>query len=348
MFVPKCCLPNSEGTKRPYPASTLSKAAYALYVPAALPVPGPLVYRDLAREEVRAMGGARPSELRHYWVRYVRAFFAGEKLQWARDNVLIALVCSLAPGLLATGISAALSDHKWRAAAYATLLTYTGLFALFLVWRLASTPFELDQERQEFITGLSKSLIYTRSKLAALQAQPPAIDAEILELHVQAETTPVARVANVPVDCDLFLRVKLRLRETRPIEVLAYELSSVLYGNTTCANYVGDIQDWGLVTTKRPIGIGTTFQYTVTKLTKLTERLERTGVPVEGWLHFRLDAVRQDKIEDTVYRLNVITATGAVSSDIGGEKNLAGVEGAEFQKPPSASSASSATSPIAC
>jgi hypothetical protein len=291
------------------------------------------------------MGGARPSEFRHYWVRYIRAFFAGEKLQWARDNVLIALVCSLAPGLIATGISAALSDHKWRSAAYSTLLTYTGLFALFLVWRLASTPFELDQERQESITGLNKSLIYTRSKLAALQAQPPAIDAEILELHVQAETTRVARVPNVPVDCDLFLRVKLRLSATRPIEVMTYELSSVLYGNTTCADYVGDIQNWGLVTAKRPIGIGTTFQYTVTKLTKLTERLERTGVPVEGWLHFHLDGVRQDKIEDTVYRLNVITPTGAVSSDIGGNKNLAGVEGAEFQKLPSASSA---TSPIAC
>jgi hypothetical protein len=85
--------------------------------------------------------------------------------------------------------SAALSDHKWRVAAYATLLTYAGLFALFLTWRLASIPFELDQERQECITGLSKSLIYTRSKLAALQAQPPAIDAEVLELDVQAETT---------------------------------------------------------------------------------------------------------------------------------------------------------------
>src|SRR5438132_921402 len=169
------------------------------------------------------MGGARPSEFRQYWVRYILAFWAVEKLQWARDKVLIAFVCSLAPGLITAGISAALSDHKWRVAAYATLLTYAGLFALFLTWRLASTPFELDQERQEFITGLSKSLMYTRSKLAALQAQPPAIDAEILELHVQAETSPVARVPYAPVDCDIFLRVKLRLRESRPIEVLAYE-----------------------------------------------------------------------------------------------------------------------------
>ena len=291
------------------------------------------------------MGGARPSEFRHYWVRYILAFWAVEKLQWARDKVLIAFVCSLAPGLITAGISAALSDHKWRVAAYATLLTYAGLFALFLTWRLASTPFELDQERQEFITGLSKSLMYTRSKLAALQAQPPAIDAEILELHVQAETSPVARVPYAPVDCDIFLRVKLRLRESRPIEVLAYELSSVLYGNTTCADYVGDIRDWGLVTTKRPIGIGTTFQYTVTKLTRLTERLERIGVPVEGWLHFRLDRVREDKIAETVYRLNVLTATGAVSADLGGDKNLSGVEGTEFQKIPSVSSA---TGSIAC
>jgi hypothetical protein len=79
---------------------------------------------------------------------------------------------------------------------------------------------------------------------------------------------------------------------------------------------VGDIGDWGLVTTKRPIGIGTTFQYTVTKLTKPMERLERTAVPVEGWLHFCLDGVRENKIEDIVYRLNVLTATGAVSADI--------------------------------
>src|SRR5947209_18958960 len=119
------------------------------------------------------------------------------------------------------------------------------------------------------------------------------------------------------VNSDIFIREKLSLRESRRIEVLAYKLRSVLYGNNTCADYVGDIRDWGLVTTKRPIGIGTTFQYTVTKLTRLTERLERIGVPVEGWLHFRLDRVREDKIEETVYRLNVLTATGAVSADLG-------------------------------
>jgi len=70
----------------------------------------------------------------------------------------------LAPGLIAAGISAALSDHKWRAAAYATLLTYGGLFALFLMWRLVATPLELDRERQRFIDWLSSSLADTRSR----------------------------------------------------------------------------------------------------------------------------------------------------------------------------------------
>jgi hypothetical protein len=52
--------------------------------------------------------------------------------------VLLAIVCSLAPGLISAGISAALSDHKWRAATNATFLTYGGLFALFLMWRLVA------------------------------------------------------------------------------------------------------------------------------------------------------------------------------------------------------------------
>src|SRR5205807_8704275 len=116
------------------------------------------------------MGGARPSEFRHYWVRYILAFWAVEKLQWARDKVLIAFVCSLAPGLITAGISAALSDHTWRVAAYATLLTYAGLFSLFLTWTLASTPFALSQERQAFITRFSKSLMDTMSDLPALHA----------------------------------------------------------------------------------------------------------------------------------------------------------------------------------
>ena len=55
-----------------------------------------------------------------------------------------------------------------------------------------------------------------------------------------------------------------------------------------------------------------------------------------------IDGMREDTIENTVYRLNVLTATGAVSADIGGDKNLAGVEGTEFQK---ISSASCATAP---
>jgi len=135
------------------------------------------------------MEGAKFPQSRPYWIRYLVAFWAREKLEWARDNVLVALVCSLLPGLIAVGISAALSDHKWRAVAHATLLTYGGLFALFLMWRLVATPLELDRERQRFINGLTKRLAFVKFKLAALQASPAAIDVEILELHVQAADT---------------------------------------------------------------------------------------------------------------------------------------------------------------
>jgi hypothetical protein len=289
------------------------------------------------------MGGGRASEFRHYWMRYTLAFWAGEKLQWARDNILVACLCSIAPGLIAAGLSAALSDHKWRTATYATLLTYAGLFVLFLSWRLALTPFELDQERHEIITGLSKSLTYTRSKLAALQARPPAFDAEILEIHVQAEAPPGTRLAVLFVDCDIFLRLKLRLREMRPIEVLKYELSVVLHGNASHADFLDDIPDWGLVTERKPIGIGTTFRYIISKLTPLVKKLDQAGVPVEGWLHFHIKGLHERKIETTVFRLCVVTPTGGVSTEITGDRNLAGVEGAEFQRIPYASFA---TGPI--
>jgi hypothetical protein len=125
------------------------------------------------------MEGARAPKFRPYWIRYLVAFKAGEKLKWARDNVLIACLCSLAPGLIAGGISATLSDHKWRAAAYATLLTYGGLFALFLMWRLVATPFELDRENRRFINGLNNRLALARLRVAALQARPPALEVEI-------------------------------------------------------------------------------------------------------------------------------------------------------------------------
>src|SRR5881392_2281719 len=130
------------------------------------------------------MKGARSAQSRPYWIRYVVAFWALEKLTWAKDNVLIACVCSLAPGLIA----AAISDQKWRAVTYETLLTYGGLFALFLMWRLVATPWELDRARQRFIDGLTQKLAYTRVELVALRASPPAIDVEILEIHVQAQT----------------------------------------------------------------------------------------------------------------------------------------------------------------
>src|SRR3989442_15361955 len=173
------------------------------------------------------MEGARAPES-PYWIRYIVALWAGENLKWARDNVLGACVCSLAPGLIAAGIGAALSDHKWRAAAYATLLTYGGLFALFLTWRLVATPWELDRERQRFIDGLTQKLAYTRLELVAIRASPPAIDVEILEIHVQAaDTTHSMHASDLPVACDIFLRLKLTLRDTRPIGMLAYELTSV-------------------------------------------------------------------------------------------------------------------------
>ena len=283
------------------------------------------------------MEGARAPKFRTYWTRYIVAFWAGEKLRWARDNVLIACVCSLAPGLIAAGISAALSDHKWRAAAYATLLTYGGLFALFLMWRLVATPLELDRERQRFIDWLSSSLAVTRSRLAALRTRPPAVDVEISEIHVQEAGAALA--PHAWVDCDIFLWVKLTLTGTLPVEVLAYELSCILHGNSLRADPVDDIQDWGLVTQKKPIGVGTTFHYTVTRLMQLAHRVEQRGVPVEGWLHFYVNSVHEKEIGATVYRLIVLTPNGAIGADIRGQKNLARAEGREFQKLPYASHA---------
>ena len=284
------------------------------------------------------MKGARSAQSRPYWMRYVVAFWAVEKLTWAKDNVLIACVCSLAPGLIAAGISAAISDQKWRAATYATLLTYGGLFALFLTWRLIATPWELDRERQRFIDGLTQKLADTRLELVAIRASPPAIDVEILEIHVQAaDTTLSTHALDLPVACNIFLRVKLTLRDTRPIGVLAYELSSVLHGNSSRADFVDDIQDWGLVTEKKAIGVGTTFHYTVVRLTKLAHELEQQGVPVEGWLHFSVTGVQEKEIGVTVYRLIILTPNGGISSDIAGTKNLAGLAGSQFQKIPDAS-----------
>src|SRR6267142_2802315 len=97
--------PNA-GTKLPNPASTLL-SSIRLYVPAALSAPGRAV-PFVTREEVRAMEGARAPKFRPYWVRYLVAFSAREKFKWARDNVLIACLCSLAPGLIAAGVGAAL------------------------------------------------------------------------------------------------------------------------------------------------------------------------------------------------------------------------------------------------
>ena len=143
--------------------------------------------------------------------------------------------------------------------------------------------------------------------------------------------------SDLPVACDIFLRLKLTLRDTRPIGLLAYELASVLHGNSSRADFVDDIQDWGLVTEKKPIGVGTTFHYTVVRLTKLAHQLEERGVPVEGWIHFSVTGVHEREIGATIYRLIVLTPNGGINADIAGTKNLAGLAGSQFQKIPDAS-----------
>jgi hypothetical protein len=278
------------------------------------------------------MEGARAPKFRPYWIRYIIAFWAGEKFRWVRDNVLIACLCSIAPGLIAAGISAALSDHKWRAASYATLLTYSGLFALFLMWRLVAVPLELDRERQRTIDGLTRKLASTRLELVVLRASSPALDVQILEIYLQTADTTVS-TPDSPIACDIFLRVKLTLRQPQPIGALVYELNSVLHGNSRRANLVDDIEDWGLITEKRPIGIGTTFHYKVARLAKLATQVEQRGVPVEGWLHFCANGVRE-KETGTTYRLSVLTANSAISVDIRGEKNLAKTACRDFEKIP--------------
>jgi len=281
------------------------------------------------------MKGAKSAQSRPYWIRYFVAFLAWDRLKWAKDNVFLACISSLAPGLILAGISAALSDHKWRAAANATLLTYGGLFILFLMWRLIATPLELDHERQRFIDGLTQKLAYARVRLVALQTSPAVIEIEILEIHVQAADSSFApHTPESPVTCDIFLRVKLTLRESRSISGLGYELRSVLHGNSIRAEFVDDIQDWGLVTEKKPVGVGTTFRYIVIRLTKLVHQVQLRGIPVEGWLHFRVYGVREKEIGATVYRLTVLTPSGGISSEIAGTKILAGLAGSQFQKIP--------------
>ncbi len=214
---------------------------------------------------------------------------------------------------------------------------------MFLVWRLVATPLELDRERQRFINGLTKKYAFAKFKLAGLRASPPAIDIEILELHIQAaDTTLAPHARDSPIDCDIFLRVKLTLMGTLPIGML-YELSSVLHGNSIRAYLVDDIQDWGLVTRKKPIGVGMTFHYTVTRLMQLPHKVEQRGVPVEGWLHFCVNGVHEKEIGATVYRLTILTPNGAISRDIAGAKNLAGQEGRQFQKIPYAARANGST-----
>src|SRR2546429_4066638 len=160
-----------------------------------------------------------------------------------------------------------------------------------------------------------------------MRASPQAIDVEILEIHVQAaDTTHSMHARDLPVACDIFLRLKMTLRDTRPIGMLAYELASVLHGNSSRADFVDDIQDWGLVTEKKPIGVGTTFHYTVVRLTKLAHQLEER-VPVEGWIHFSVTGVHEREIGATIYRLIVLTPNGGVSADTAGTKKFAGLAG---------------------
>src|SRR2546423_7082159 len=142
--------------------------------------------------------------------------------------------------------------------------------------------------------------------------------------------------SDLPVACDIFLRLKLTLRDTRPIGLLAYELASVLHGNSSLADFVDDIQDWGLVTEKRPIGVGTTFHYTVVRLTKLAHQLEERGVPVEGWIHFSVTGVHEREIGATIYRLIVLTPNGGRTPDIAGTHNSARRCGRQLQQNPQA------------
>jgi len=154
----------------------------------------------------QCLGLRGPPKFRPYWIRYIVAFWAGEKLKWVRDKVLVACLCSIAPGLIAAGISAALSDDKWRAAAYAILLTYAGLFC----W-LESKCREVEQERLtiirnncvsiEYVRGLSKRQIigYLLEVPTAFPLlHPDALEQESLSCHLHTH------IGHIPVAWDNF------------------------------------------------------------------------------------------------------------------------------------------------
>jgi CheY-like chemotaxis protein len=92
--------------------------------------------------------------------------------------------------------------------------------------------------------------------------------------------------------------VKLTLVGTQPIDMLEYELTTVLHGNSVRADFVDDIQGWGLVTEKKPVGIGKTFRYTMRTLIARRESRTSGGAIVSRTVPRRGDMAKTILIVD--------------------------------------------------
>lgn len=166
-----------------------------------------------------------------------------------------------------------------------------------------------------WLTGVATIVLMFRAQYDAWRETDYRLAVE-LEKNKEAPRMDVAVLNVVPHGSlgdgitDLFFNVSLILE--KPSEVVVRDFSLEIFNQATSltSHAVDDVDSWELVQMSG--------SYTRTPCVPLTKELNRRGDPVQGWVHFRLDNLRESAVELCTLRFKANCVHGTCYYNVSG------------------------------
>jgi hypothetical protein len=235
----------------------------------------------------------------HYWKRFAIAFW-NDSVPWARDNIVFAAIALIVPALVVH------LRYPNQTIDWAMVTTALGFYATALVIYFLAvavrTPKRLDSEIQRRCEEL-------QARVNELEAMPPEISLEIQDVVMHRTGDGDARFRYG----EFLIQASAQSLKTAPVAV-SYSAQLVFRGTVIELERLDDLERWEIIERRYYQNLGSRArQDFVTDPEPLNTIL--TTTKSEGWLHFRVDGMREMAIAKHLIRLYANAQSGSRFTD---------------------------------
>lgn len=171
------------------------------------------------------------------------------------------------------------------------LLPYGGVLLAFLLFHLARTPWLISNEHLDTIQAETHAKLAMTQELEELKESPVKMDIKPLEMYRLPSLLGRDRDEHGAMAWDIFVLARIELQQPQFASVLAYSFALSRHGQQNLYAAERDVEQWQLI-------LWNPAQPTAHPMQPLGFDL-RSGIPREGWLHFKVDKVSAKTLDES-------------------------------------------------